>query len=131
LIAGAIIKYWQITSLFASGSVADVYMAMQVDPAAVSGPPKMVVKVLRAPTAGSPPPVEQKLAQLLSLRHQCINPLATAGWTAPGSGLIYLVSPFAEQGSLSAFPLAPTSWSRAAVVSIVGQIAGALFFAHP
>jgi eukaryotic-like serine/threonine-protein kinase len=130
LMAGAIIKYWQVTSLFASGSVADLYTAVQVDSPAVSGPSKMMVKVLRAPTAVSPPPLEEKLTQLLSLRHQYINPLAGAGRTTTGSGLVYFVTPFAQHGSLSAFIPASTSWSPAAVASIVGQIAEALFFAH-
>jgi serine/threonine protein kinase len=130
LMAGAMIKYWLITSLFASGPVADLYTAMQMDGPEVSGPSKMVVKVLRAPTTVSPPPLEQKLAQLLALRHQYINPLASAGWTTPGSGLAYLVSPFAEHGSLSSFSPASASWPPAAVADIVEQIAEALFFAH-
>jgi serine/threonine protein kinase len=128
LLAGAIIQHWQVISLFARGSIADLYMAVNMD-GSPSGPSKVVVKVLRAPTVEPASQLEQKLAQLLSLRHQYINPLMSAGWTA-SPGLPYFLAPFAEQGSLVHYPITSTPLSPRAVAGIVRQIAEALDYAH-
>ena len=128
LLSGAIVNHCQVTSLFATGPVADLYIAVNMD-GSLGTPSKLVVKVLRAPTADPASQVEQKLAQLLSLRHQNVHPLLTSGWTAsPGS--LYFLSPFAEQGSLAHYAVSAASLSLPAVAGIVRQIAEALFYAH-
>ena len=128
LLSGAIINHCQVMSLFASGPVADLYLAINVDES-LGIPSRLAVKVLRAPTAEPAVQLEQKLAQLQSLRHQNINPLLGAGWLA-GSGLPCLISPFTEQGSLAYYAVGTESLSPPAVVSIVRQIADALLYAH-
>ncbi len=129
LLGGSIISSrWQVSSLFASGPVADLYLGLDVNgPANV--PAGMAIKVLRAPTIGPPEWLEQKVTQLLSLRHRNITPVISAGWTAQ-SGSLYLLSPFMARGSLSHPSFTAASFTPTAVGSIVWQIAEALHYAH-
>jgi WD40 repeat protein len=128
LLSGAIINHCQILSLFASGPIADLYLAANVD-GALGLPPRLALKVLRAPTVEPVSQLEQKLNQLLSLRHQNINPLLSAGRLA-SSTFLYFLTPFAEQGSLAYYAIGSASLSPPAVAGIVRQIAEALSYAH-
>jgi WD40 repeat protein len=128
LLSGAIINHCQILSLFASGPVADLYLAANVD-GSLGFPPRLALKVLRAPTVTPDSQLEQKLNQLLSLRHQNIIPLLSAGRLA-STNLLYFLTPFAEQGSLAYYAIGSASLSPPVIAGIVRQIAEALFYAH-
>jgi eukaryotic-like serine/threonine-protein kinase len=128
LLAGVILDHWQVASYLGRGPMADLYLARAIAPS-VSGLSAMVVKVLRAPTVRPLAHLEQQLGQLLTLRHPHIHPLTGMGWTSHDGGL-YLLSPFAELGSLARTPGASGPLPPLAVASIVRQIADALQFAH-
>lgn len=128
LLAGATIAQWQIQSLFTTGPLADLYLAAPRDGAASSRPVKMV-KVLRALAPEPTLRLQQRVQQLLALRHPHIHPLEYAGWVSEGA-MLYLLCAHEAQGSLARYPGITSGLPLLAVASIVRQLAQALQFAH-
>jgi serine/threonine protein kinase len=128
LLANAVIKRWHVTTLLGRGPLADVYLAVDSEQSAAERS-MVLVKVLRVALAEPLAEVERRLEHLLALRHSHIHPLYGVGWTSQ-PGMLYLISPYEEQGALSRYLSASTHLTPVAVAGIVRQIAEALYFAH-
>jgi WD40 repeat protein len=126
LIAGAIVEGWRVSALFGRGPLGDLYLA-SADTPQPSG--SVVVKVLRWEPIGPPARLMAALQRLVALRHPHILPLQGVGWTSPGSKL-YLITPFAEFGSLMRYLQASAAVPPLAAASLVLQMASALQYAH-
>ncbi len=128
LLAKAVINRWHVTTLLGRGPFTDVYLAVDSEQPAADRS-MMLVKVLRVALAGPLSEVERRLEHLLALRHPHIHPLYGVGWTSQ-PGMLYLISPYEEQGALSRYASASTHLAPLAIAGIVRQIAEALYFAH-
>jgi protein kinase-like protein/WD40 domain-containing protein len=128
LLANAVINRWHVTTLLGRGPLADVYLAVDSEQS-VADRSMMLVKVLRVALAEPLAEVERRLEHLLALRHPHIHPLYSVGWTSQ-PGMLYLISPYEEQGALSRYVSASAHLTPLAIAGIVRQIAEALYFAH-
>lgn len=134
LVAGEQIDDYRVVSYIGSGSYSDVYLVTQHS----LNQRKVVLKVLHRPCSQRyVDNFRREAALLASLSHPYILPIFSYGViyerkSALATYLPYLVVPLAEQGSLAeSFEReGKRPWSLERVVSLTGEVAEALDYAH-
>jgi serine/threonine protein kinase len=128
LLEGVSISKWQISSFFARGPAALLYLASKAG--GTPGPtPALAVKVLHSPIVQPVSRLEQLVQQLLALQHPGIHSLENVGLLGQ-DGPLYLVSQRATYGSLARHPALASTLPGQVIVALVRQIAEALHHAH-
>src|SRR6266446_10490516 len=134
LVAGELVGDYRVVSYIGSGSYSDVYLVMQHS----LNQRKVVIKVLhRSCSQRHVDNFRREAALLASLSHPYILPIFSYGViyerkSALATCLPYLIVSLAEQGSLAeSFEREGNRpWSLERVVSLTGEVAEALDYAH-